>query len=245
MENDSSHCISGGAQNVLDTLSKGERPADMDAAMDALFELAGQIEKDREEKERLRELATIHPLTGFQNKSSFMIEMKKEQERVDFDRSRGGVLVSIDIAKFKDINDNYSESVGDLAISKIAEVINAVGFRDTDILASPGGDEFYVIMSDTDFDFPETKIADWKVQHDFNKDNTSAWKKIEELSRALRMVPFIFEFEGQEQTELLSSRVSVVAYNSEVSIYEARDQANIRANKYLKKMMPEFLMGKR
>ena len=55
----------------------------------------------------------------------------------------------IDIDHFKRINDNYGHTVGDAAIVKIAEQIRAET-RAADILGRYGGEEFVVLMPETD-----------------------------------------------------------------------------------------------
>jgi len=58
-------------------------------------------------------------------------------------------LAIIDINDFKQINDTYGHPVGDFVLKKIAEVLRMV-LRETDVITRYGGDEFVIILPETD-----------------------------------------------------------------------------------------------
>lgn len=60
-------------------------------------------------------------------------------------------LLMLDIDHFKRVNDTYGHQTGDKVIIKTAETIKAT-LRDTDIVGRYGGEEFMVILPETDFD---------------------------------------------------------------------------------------------
>ena len=67
-------------------------------------------------------------------------------------------LVVLDLDFLRDVNNNYGHQVGDLAISEVAGQISALT-RAIDGTARIGGEEFVVILPDTNLD-DATKVAD-------------------------------------------------------------------------------------
>ena len=67
-------------------------------------------------------------------------------------------LVVLDLDFLRDVNNNYGHQVGDLAISEVARQISALT-RAIDGTARIGGEEFVVILPDTNLD-DATKVAD-------------------------------------------------------------------------------------
>jgi diguanylate cyclase (GGDEF domain) len=66
--------------------------------------------------------------------------------------------IMIDIDSFKHINDTYGHSVGDDVLIRLAEIMKN-GVRPTDYAGRWGGDEFVILLPDTDIDQSE-KVAD-------------------------------------------------------------------------------------
>jgi diguanylate cyclase (GGDEF)-like protein len=70
-------------------------------------------------------------------------------ERMEQTISQTGVVLMVDIDRFKSINDSYGHLVGDRVISRIARVLDRET-RATDIVARFGGEEFVVYLADTE-----------------------------------------------------------------------------------------------
>lgn len=66
--------------------------------------------------------------------------------------------IMIDIDSFKHINDTYGHSVGDDVLIRLADIMKN-GVRPTDYAGRWGGDEFVILLPDTDIDQSE-KVAD-------------------------------------------------------------------------------------
>ena len=99
-------------------------------------------------RDNLRVQASTDELTGLANRHR-MRECLSQQER----RSRQGkeryALILADIDRFKQINDQYGHDCGDYVISAIANALrNAL--RDEDVVARWGGEEFLVVLPDSD-----------------------------------------------------------------------------------------------
>jgi diguanylate cyclase (GGDEF)-like protein len=96
------------------------------------------------------ELSLTDALTGLHNRRSFELFLKNEVSRSQrFSRSIGIILIDVD--NFKEYNDTYGHPAGDEALQQVAKCLFA-GRRNADIVARIGGDEFVVILPETELD---------------------------------------------------------------------------------------------
>lgn len=101
----------------------------------------------RKQKTLLEKMARFDAATGLMNRQQWLHAATHELKR--FQRSgRAGVLVLIDIDRFKDINDRYGHTIGDEVVEEFARLLKAC-LRDVDTPGRYGGDEFGVVMPDT------------------------------------------------------------------------------------------------
>ncbi len=99
------------------------------------------------EKELYKELAATDSLTGAFNRRKFDDLASREVDRF-YRYNRPLSIMMLDIDHFKNINDTYGHSNGDLVLREFYQIcLNAV--RNTDIVARIGGDEFVVLMPET------------------------------------------------------------------------------------------------
>ncbi len=99
---------------------------------------------------KLEQLATTDPLTGIANRRKMTDTIGAELERA----ARFGHPLSVlmvDIDYFKRINDTFGHEVGDRAIVAMANLLTA-SLRTIDTAARFGGEEFVVLMPETDED---------------------------------------------------------------------------------------------
>ncbi|MDX1811112.1 MAG: diguanylate cyclase [Gammaproteobacteria bacterium] len=111
----------------------------------AFNQLAERYEQIKQELDYL----SVHDnLTGLYDQTKLLQEVGLEIERARrYDRSFSILL--IDIENFKEVNRRYGRLVGDSVLCSVADKI--VGsIRPTDIASRYGGDEFGVILSETD-----------------------------------------------------------------------------------------------
>ncbi len=112
------------------------------------------------QKDRIRELenmAMSDEMTKLANRRSFEIEFEHEKARTKRNKSTGGVLVLLDLDKFKAINDTYGHLAGDACLKLMGKTLRSF-IRDTDTAARLGGDEFVVLLSDTDLSDASPRI---------------------------------------------------------------------------------------
>lgn len=101
-------------------------------------------------RDELREQAIRDPLTGIFNRR-FMNERLEEEIR-RHQRSGGELSVMmIDLDYFKEINDKYGHIAGDRVLKNIALGIKD-NLREHDIIGRYGGDEFIIILPDTNIE---------------------------------------------------------------------------------------------
>lgn len=120
---------------------------EVDLINDSLVVLADSLQRGLEYEE-LFERASNDPLTGLANRRSF-------EERIDglmdsaLRYNNPLTMIAMDLDRFKAINDHLGHLAGDEALKAVAEVFkNAV--RSSDLLVRMGGDEFLLILDNTD-----------------------------------------------------------------------------------------------
>ncbi len=96
---------------------------------------------------KVEALAITDPLTELFNRRHFETALEKEFKRTARYNSPLSCLM-IDIDHFKKINDEYGHQAGDSVLHKTASIIKKT-FRETDILARWGGEEFIVLLPQT------------------------------------------------------------------------------------------------
>lgn len=96
----------------------------------------------------LQRLSSTDRLTGLFNRGHWEEMLRQEYARHRrYDRN--AALVMFDIDHFKKINDTYGHQTGDAVIQQTADVIRN-SMRDADIAGRYGGEEFVVLLPDTD-----------------------------------------------------------------------------------------------
>jgi diguanylate cyclase (GGDEF)-like protein len=100
------------------------------------------------EYEDLLESSRRDALTGLANRRVFdeQIKLKMDSAR-RFGRPL--TMASMDLDRFKQINDNFGHQRGDQVLRQVA-VVMAEAVRSTDLLVRMGGDEFLLVMDGTD-----------------------------------------------------------------------------------------------
>lgn len=110
-------------------------------------ELNARIEKAIRRKRQFEIAALTDPLTGLANSRFFKKELHtffRLGQRYD----RCFCLALMDVDDFKKINDVHGHKTGDSVLRALAAVMREI-FRESDILARYGGDEFVVLLSET------------------------------------------------------------------------------------------------
>jgi len=108
------------------------------------------IKELKEKKEEISRLARLDGLTGVYNRRVFDENFDNEWSRC-FRNKKEISMVMIDIDYFKQYNDTYGHLEGDDALKKVAkEIVKTVG-RSYDEVFRYGGEEFVVLLPETDY----------------------------------------------------------------------------------------------
>ena len=122
------------------------------ALMGFMFDISER--KKTEEKlitlqKKLEELSFKDGLTGVANRRMFDSVM--EVEWLNARRNNQPLsLIMVDIDYFKQYNDHYGHIQGDDSLKRVAQVLSAVATRSRDFCARFGGEEFVLILPETD-----------------------------------------------------------------------------------------------
>jgi diguanylate cyclase (GGDEF)-like protein len=110
-----------------------------------------------EVQQTLEEQATRDGLTGILNRGAIMKELAVELSRARRHRKPIGILMA-DIDHFKQINDSHGHLAGDAVLKAISARLQKC-LRGYDRVGRYGGDEFLVVLGETDFD-PAIRAAE-------------------------------------------------------------------------------------
>jgi diguanylate cyclase (GGDEF)-like protein len=106
--------------------------------------------------QRLLQLATSDPLTGLFNRGYVDDRLAMELSRA---RRYGNPLTVavIDADRFKSLNDTHGHAAGDVVLKEIANLLRT-SFRQSDTSGRYGGEEFVVILPETDLESARRKV---------------------------------------------------------------------------------------
>ncbi len=150
------------------------------------------------------EMAVTDSLTGLHNRRYFQVHMGS---LIDDARKtqRPLALLIADIDYFKSINDTYGHDVGDMVLQDFASRLQQ-NVRGIDLTCRLGGEEFVVLMPDTDIELA-SQIAD-------------------RLRDSIAKAPFVV---GAEETKTVTASIGIAALESAEdtteTIYKRADSA--------------------
>ncbi len=110
-----------------------------------VLSISRDITGRKETEQRLEKLTLHDDLTGLLNRRGFYVMMPEHAKRA----KRAGASVSLlycDIDDFKHVNDSLGHQRGDEVLTAVADVLRET-FRETDLIARIGGDEFCIVAS--------------------------------------------------------------------------------------------------
>ncbi len=113
----------------------------------------------------LYQLSNLDSLTGLFNRRYAESKLEYEAKRVNRRKSDLSILL-LDLDNFKSINDNYGHSQGDLVLGQTGQML-LEELREVDIACRFGGEEFLVVLPDTDL--KSAKIVAERIRANLEK----------------------------------------------------------------------------
>lgn len=137
-----------------------------DGRLCKLIGVISDIDSEQRNSQALLAKTEQDSLTGLLNKDAARRRIDNYLAHAD-EHQRAAMLI-IDLDNFKAVNDQFGHLFGDNVLSRVASTIRSL-FREKDITARIGGDEFLVFMMD---------IPDWEL----------AERRCEKLTKALQQL---------------------------------------------------------
>lgn len=151
------------SRGKLDIRSKVRRKDEIGQLANAFNRMADQHQQNHERLVRLnteledrvakrtrqlKELASRDPLTGIHNRRHFAEVLEQRfSEAVRYDNDLSCIMLDVD--NFKSVNDRFGHQTGDRLLNYTARIISEQ-LRTADVLARYGGDEFIVLLPQSD-----------------------------------------------------------------------------------------------
>lgn len=175
--------------------------------------------------ERLNNFATIDTLTNLYNLRA--LKQRFEEELARAGRYQNSLVVLfLDLDKFKSVNDTYGHLMGDFVLREISQIIRD-SIRTSDIPGRYGGEEFVVIMVNTDAEAcmaSAKRICAAVREHQFEMNEASIESRI---SIGLSEFPR----DGETMQDLIQS--------ADAAMYTAKRRGGDQVVKYEKGMVPK------
>jgi diguanylate cyclase (GGDEF)-like protein len=129
-----------------------------DSAIIRVFsDILGNAFERRRTEEQLHSMSIHDELTGLYNRRGFLAVAQEGLKLVNREKKES-LLLFADLDNLKQINDTFSHRGGDSALIEVANIIKE-SFRESDIKARIGGDEFAVFATGARIDFRKLLLA--------------------------------------------------------------------------------------
>ena len=167
----------------------------------------------RRTQAQLEDLVIHDPLTRVYNAHAFEERLGQELKRT---RRYGRPLsvLYLDLDDFKRVNDSHGHQTGDAVLKLVADAIRRA-VRQADIVGRMGGDEFAVLMPETDGDLADAAAA----------------RLAKELREAFKGTPTVTASVGVVSCTRAEAGVDEVLRRADLAMYEAKRKGKDRAEK--------------
>lgn len=155
-------------------------------------------------------------LTGLRNKGALSREINSYLSDASKDK---GLMLLMDLDRFKSVNDTYGHDVGDSVISQFGHLLNMT-FRSGEIIGRFGGDEFIVFIKDTD----SREIAEKRAREIV--EGTSDHILVPDKNRKITVSVGIAVYNGEE------NNYSEIFKKADLALYKTKSDRTVRYSFY-------------
>ena len=175
------------------------------------IKIRGLQERLEEQISYVRSLAYIDGLTGLENRTAYMEQVKCLSEKIEAGTAAFTVVVC-DINQLKLINDDYGHEEGDKVINLVAKTI--VEFFNKEKIYRIGGDEFVIIGKDPDY---SGRISDLKAKL------KSSRSEIDDLPASVSAGFTVYDKETDKDYSSVFNRADKLMYEDKKEFYKTHE----------------------
>lgn len=167
-------------RNEITALS--EQVADMiknlDSYMTTLTQTVDELKATQKKATELGIQAERDSLTGIRNKTAYDNEVQLIEWHMHRDNFKKFGIAMVDLNYLKKINDTYGHEKGNLTIKKLCTIVCST-FAHSPVFRV-GGDEFVVILQNSDYDEAEVLVKEFKdiISESSSNETLDPWERV-------------------------------------------------------------------